>query len=53
VQIADDLVNLKKTMPTLQVKNRKSLINRYNENPEFKELFDEIIDRPEKIQAAY
>jgi hypothetical protein len=51
-QIADDLVNLKKTMPTLQVKNAKSLINRYDENPEFKELFDEIIDRPEKVQAA-
>ena len=51
-QIADDLVKLKETMPTLQVKNRKSLANRYNENPEFKELFDEIIDRPEKVQAA-
>jgi hypothetical protein len=50
--IADDLVKLKETMPTLQVKNRKSLANRYNENPEFKELFDEIIDRPEKIQVA-
>jgi hypothetical protein len=50
--IADDLVKLKETMPTLQVKNRKSLANRYNENPQFKELFDEIIDRPEKIQVA-
>jgi hypothetical protein len=28
------------------------LTKRYNENPEFKELFDEIIDRPEKVQAA-
>jgi hypothetical protein len=50
--IADDLVKLKETMPTLQVKNRKSLANRYNENPQFAELFDEIIDRPEKVQAA-
>jgi hypothetical protein len=50
--IADDLVKLKETMPTLQVKNRKSLANRYNENPQFAELFDEIIDRPEKIQVA-
>jgi hypothetical protein len=50
--IADNLVNLKQTDPRLKVVNRKSLTKRYNENPEFKELFDEIIDRPEKVQAA-
>ena len=50
--IADNLVNLKQIDPRLKVVNRKSLTKRYNENPEFKELFDEIIDRPEKIQVA-
>jgi len=51
-KIADDLVALKETVPGLKVVNRKSLTKRYNENPEFAELFDEIIDRPEKIQDA-
>ena len=51
-KIADDLVSLKETVPGLKVVNRKSLTKRYNENPEFAELFDEIIERPERIQAA-
>ena len=51
-KIAEDLVSLKETIPGLKVVNRKSLTKRYKENPEFAELFDQIIERPEKIQAA-